>query len=70
VAHCAISEAIGSRLLEWAGFIIPIVALVSFPISIGMAIVRYRLYEIDTLINRTLVYGSLTVMLGLVTSGA
>ena len=30
---------------------------------------RYRLYEIDTLINRALVYGSLTVMLGLVYFG-
>jgi hypothetical protein len=59
----AISEAIGSRLLGWAGFIILIVALVSFPISIGLAIVRHRLYEIDTLINRTLVYGTLTVTL-------
>ena len=61
-----ISEAIGSRWLEWAGFVVLMAALVSFPISIGIAIVRYRLYEIDTLINRTLVYGSLTVMLGLV----
>jgi len=39
------------------------VALVSFPISIGIAIVRYRRYEIDTLINRTLVYGALTAAL-------
>jgi hypothetical protein len=61
-----ISEAIGSRWLEWAGFVVLMAALVGFPISIGIAIVRYRLYEIDTLINRTLVYGSLTVMLGLV----
>jgi hypothetical protein len=36
---------------------------VSFPISVGIAIVRYRLYEIDTLINRTLVYGALTAIL-------
>jgi hypothetical protein len=58
-----ISDAIGSRWLEWAGFVILMTALVSFPISIGIAIVRYRLYEIDLLINRTLVYGSLTALL-------
>jgi hypothetical protein len=59
----AISETIGSRWLEWAGFVTFIAALLSFPISIGIAIVRYRLYGIDTLINRTLVYGSLTAMM-------
>jgi hypothetical protein len=35
------------------------------PISVGIAILRYRLYEIDRIINRTLVYGLLTAILGL-----
>jgi len=33
------------------------------PIAVGFAVLRYRLYDVDLLINRTLVYGSLTAML-------
>jgi hypothetical protein len=34
-------------------------------VGVGMAVLRYRLYDIDRLINRTLVYALLTVVLGL-----
>jgi hypothetical protein len=58
-----LSETIGSVWLGWAGLVIYIVGLIGIPISMGIAILRYRLYEIDLIINRTLVYGSLTAML-------
>jgi hypothetical protein len=47
----------------WIGYLLVAVGGLGGPIAIGIAILRYRLYDIDLLINRTLVYGSLTAML-------
>ena len=49
--------------ISWASFFLMMAGLVSIPIAMGIAILRYRLYEIDIVINRTLVYGALTAML-------
>lgn len=42
------------------------VGFVALPVSMGIAVLRYRLYEIDLVINRTLVYGILSLLLGAV----
>ena len=44
--------------------ILVIVSILGVPISVGIAILRYRLYEIDRLISRTISYGIMTAILG------
>jgi hypothetical protein len=41
-----------------------LLSFTTIPIAVGFAVLKYRLYEIDLIINRALVYGSLTVLLG------
>jgi hypothetical protein len=55
--------AVGVIWVWWVGLILTAVGVVSSPVAMGVAILRYRFYEIDILINRTLVYGSLSATL-------
>lgn len=50
---------------EWAGAFTGISVLL-LPVLVGVAILRYRLYDIDTIVNRTLVYGSVSAMMALI----
>jgi hypothetical protein len=45
------------------GFVIAALWLMTIPMAIGVALLRYHLFDIDRLINRTLVYGLLTALL-------
>src|SRR5215207_295368 len=70
-AALLVPAAVGASLIEStitgsegaATTIAPVMALTAIPVAIGVAVMRYRLYEIDRLINRTLVYVALTAAL-------
>ena len=50
-------------IINLIGDLLLTVALTALPVTIGLAMMRYRLWDVDFLINRSLVYGALTVLL-------
>jgi len=62
-------DSLNGLWIRQVGFALWVIGFVGLPVAIGIAIFKYRLYEINIIINRTLVYGALTATLALVYFG-
>ena len=59
-----VSDALDAWWLHWeVGFVGTVIGLAGLPVALGVAVVKYRLHDIDLIINLTLVYGILTAVL-------
>jgi hypothetical protein len=65
-----VAETMGVWSLWWVGIVLLMVGLWGLPIAVGIAIVRHTLFDIDLIINLTLVYGLLTTALASVFEGS
>ena len=59
----------GQAWASWAYLVVLIVGWLGYPTAIGVAVLRYRLYDIDVIIRKTLVYSILTGLLALIYFG-
>jgi MFS family permease len=66
LAAFLISQVLGLQTFGLVDLLVGTLTFAGVYAGIGIAVLRYRLYEIDRLVNRTLVYGTLTALLGLV----
>jgi hypothetical protein len=77
-AYCAalVGAGLGASVLLPGGpaadlaFLVGLLALGGLPVAAGIAILKYRLYDIDFIVNRTLVYGPLSAILALIYVGS
>jgi hypothetical protein len=64
-----VNQAAPQSLTDFLAGIVAGTIILLIPLSIGIAILRYRLWDVDALINKALVYGSLTALLGALYAG-
>jgi two-component system, NarL family, sensor kinase len=61
LAGCAVFAAFASGPLNDASFVAGLIGLTGVPVAIGVAVLRYRLYDLGALVNRTAVYATLSL---------